>query len=135
MNPKQFLLIGGAVLVLIAILGFVGIIGPTPDKSIFGATWWFDNAENWAHLVIGIAGVISAYILPDMLQKYLTLALALVALFFGVYSLLSYTTFLGANLENPADSILHLAVGVWALYAAMMGKKATTPVAGAMMQK
>jgi hypothetical protein len=37
MNPRQFLIVGGAVLVLVGVLGFVGVIGPTPSDSIFGA--------------------------------------------------------------------------------------------------
>jgi len=35
MNPKQFLQIGGIILVLVGILGFF-VIGPTPEKSLFG---------------------------------------------------------------------------------------------------
>jgi ABC-type Fe3+-siderophore transport system permease subunit len=46
-NPKQFLTIGGAVLLLVGILGFIGIIGPDAN-SIFGSAWYFDNAENIA---------------------------------------------------------------------------------------
>lgn len=118
MNPKQFLLVGGAALVLIAILGFVGVIGPTSEKSIFGANWWFDNGENWAHLVIGVAGLISAFLLPGHLQHALVIILGIVGIIVGLWSLVLSPNFLGANLENPADSVLHLAVGIWALWAA-----------------
>ena len=117
MNPKQFLLVGGAVLVLVGILGLVGVIGPTPDKSIFGATWWFDSAENWAHLVLGIVGVLAAFVLPASLQKSLVLLLGIVGVLVGLYSLVIGAQFLGANLENPADTILHIVVGAWALWA------------------
>src|SRR5689334_22568069 len=116
MTPKQFLTIGGAILVLVAILGFVGVIGPTADKSIFGSAWYFDNAENWAHLVIGVVGLIAAYTTGESVQKSLTIAVGVVALFFGVYNFFS-TSFLGANLESPADLILHLVVGIWAIWA------------------
>ena len=40
-------------------------------------------------------------------------------LFFAIYSAFVSTTFLGANLGNPADTVLHLAVGIWALWAGM----------------
>ena len=119
MNPKQFLMIGGAVLVLVGVLGFIGVLGPTADKSIFGATWWFDNSENWAHLLLGVVGIIAAFVLPMMLRKQLVLVLGVVGLLVGVYSLLVSNAFLGANLENPADTILHLVVGGWALWASM----------------
>jgi len=124
LTPKQFLLIGGPVLVLVAILGFVGVIGPTTDKSLFGSTWWFDDGENWAHLALGVVGFAAAFILPMNLQRPLVMVLGVVGVFFGVYNLFS-TSFPGTNLENPADTILHFAVGAWAL-AASIPKPAMT---------
>ena len=115
MTPKSFLLVGGIVLLLVGILGMVGVIGPTADDSLFGASWWFDAGENWAHLIIGIVGLIAAFVLPASGQKPLVMILGIVALLVGLYSLFISESFLGANLENPADSILHLAVGVWAM--------------------
>lgn len=117
MNPKQFLLIGGIILVLVAILGFIKVIGPTSDQSIFGYAWWFDNAENWAHLVLGVVALLAAYVLGANLQRPLVMILGIVGVLVGLYSLFGYKMFLGANLENPLDSILHLAVGAWALAA------------------
>ncbi len=122
MNSKQFLLIGGAILVLVAVLGFFGIIGPTPEQSVFGPAWWFDNGENWAHLIIGVAGLIAAFALPGNLQKILVLVLGLIGVLVGLYSLIISTNLFGANLENPLDTILHLAVGAWALLAAKSKK-------------
>ncbi len=118
MNAKQWLILGGAALILLGVLGFIGVIGPTPAESIFGATWYFDNAENWAHLVLGIVGMICAFILPTMLQKYLVVLLGVVGVFFGVYSAFVSNTFAAANLESPADTLLHLVVGIWAFIAA-----------------
>lgn len=122
MNPKQFLLIGGAVLVLVGILGFVGVIGPTPEASLFKDAWWFDNAENWAHTILGLAGLIAAFVLPAAARKGLVLLLGVIGVGFGIYNLFS-TQFMAANLESPADTILHFAVGVWALVAGMMPEK------------
>ena len=116
MNPKQFLQVGGAVLVVVGILGFF-LIGPTAEASIFGSSWWFDNGENYAHLIIGIVGLIAASMLSASSQKSLVMLLGVVGIVVGIYSIFSQN-FLGANLENPADTILHLAVGAWALYAA-----------------
>lgn len=115
-NPKQFLLIGGAVLVLVGILGFVGVIGPTADDSIFGDPWWFDNGENWAHTIIGAVGIVAAFAFPAGAQRGLVLLLGVVGVLVGVYSIFT-EEFLGSNLENPADTLLHLAVGAWALLA------------------
>ena len=130
MNPNQFLKIGGAILAVVGVLGFMGLIGPTSDASIFGSAWWFDNAENWAHLVLGIVGVAAAYVLSANYQKMLVMVLGVVGVLIGLYSLVGYNMFLGANLENPLDSLLHLAVGGWALWAwrkggSMMSSSAT----------
>ena len=124
MNSKQFLILGGAVLVLIAVLGMLGIIGPTAEQSIFGVNWWFDGTENGAHLVLGIVALIAAFVLPAGLQKPLVILVALFALVVGIYSGVVSTMFLGANLENPLDTVLHVGVGIWGLLAALMGKDA-----------
>ncbi len=118
MNPKQFLQIGGVVLVLVGILGFVGVIGPTSD-SLFGEAWWFDNGENWAHLLLGVVGIIASFLFPAGAQKILVLILGVVGVLIGLYSLVNPGNFLGANLENPADTLLHILVGAWALWAAL----------------
>lgn len=117
MHSKQFLTLGGIVLVLVAILGFVGPIGPSASNSIFGSFWWFDNGENWAHLVLGVVALIAAVALSPKLQKPLVQLVGVLALFFAVYNLFG-TMFLGASLESPADLVLHLVIGVWALWSA-----------------
>ena len=123
MNPKQFLTVGGAVLLLVGILGYIGVIGPTADKSLFGTFWYFDNAENLAHTVIGIVGLAAAFIFQANLQKMLVMLLGILGVVVGFYSLVLGSMLLGANLENPADTVLHLIVGAWALYAALVGGK------------
>lgn len=127
-TPKQFLRIGGVVLLLVSILGFIGIIGPTAADSIFGATWYFDNAENWAHLVLGVVALISAFVLPAGYQKPLVMVLGVVGILVGLYSMFISQTFLGAGLQNPADSLLHLAVGAWALWASTRKESGAMPM-------
>lgn len=118
MNPKQFLLVGGIVLLAVGILGMVGVLGPTPEQSIiFHGSWWFDTPENIAHTVLGIAALLAAYLISSSAQKGLTILVGLLALFFAAYGGM-YGMFGSATLENPADTILHLVVGVWALWAA-----------------
>ncbi len=116
-------MIGGGVLVLVAVLGFFGIIGPTAGQSVFGSAWWFDNSENWAHLVVGGFALVAAIVMPGNLRKALVMTLGMVAILVGLYSLIVSTSLFGANLENPLDTVLHLAIGAWALLAARSGKK------------
>jgi len=127
MHSKQFLTLGGAVLVVVALLGFVGIIGPSASDSVFGQFWWFDNGENWAHLVLGVVALAAAFLLSAKLQKVLVQIVGVVGLFFALYNVFS-TSFLGANLESPADLILHFAVGVWALWSARGSKGTAAPM-------
>ena len=124
MNPKQFLMVGGVVLVVVGLAGFFGLIGPTAESSLFGSGWWFDNTENWAHLVLGVAALAIAYTLGSSLQSLVTLLVGLLGVLVGLWSLLGSTNFYGAHLENPADTLLHLAVGAWALWAWWSAKKA-----------
>ena len=113
-NPKNFLMYGGWVLVVVGILGFF-LIGPTSDKSVFGDVWYFDNAENWAHLVLGVVALLLVYAVKnDDLNKWVTILVGLFALIATISGFLN-PNFLGANLENPLDNILHLVVGAWAL--------------------
>ncbi len=122
-TPEGFLKIGGIVLVLVGVLGLF-LIGPTAEQSVFGAAWWFDNGENGAHLLIGVVALVLAFAVQNAdLNKWVTVAAGALALFFGIYSLFVGPSFLGSNLENPADTILHVVVGVWALYAGFAGKK------------
>ena len=129
-TPNGFLKIGGVVLVLVALLGFFHVLGPTADASIFGSTWWFDNGENWAHLILGVVGLIAAFTLSASMQKGLVMLLGVVGVLVAVYNLFS-TNLLGANLESPMDLILHLVVGAWALYASL--KKPAMMVSGPAM--
>lgn len=120
LTPKGFLQVGGIVLLVVGILGYVGIIGPTPDSSLFGSFWYFDNAENLAHTVLGIVALVAAYALKDeKMQKNLVMLVGVIALLVGVWNFFS-TMLLGAELQRPMDLILHLVVGVWGLKASMV---------------
>lgn len=121
-NPKSFLKIGGWTLILLAVLGFIGITGPTPSQSIFGSYWWFDNAENWTHLVLGIIAVAGAYSLSESLQRPLVSVVGIVGILVGLYGFMFSSMLLGASLENPSDNLLHVIVGGWAVWSAYAAK-------------
>ncbi len=123
-TPKGFLTYGGAVLLLLGIVGFLGIFTAANYPA-----FWLDNGENVAHVALGIIALAIVFVpgLNSMFEPYyrwIVILLGIVALFFAAYGLVvagdtsGANTFGLANLENPADNILHLVVGVWALYAA-----------------
>ena len=120
---------GGVVLVVVGLAGFFGILGPTPESSLFGSGWYFDNGENWAHTILGVVALMVAFALPAGLQAGVTLLVGVVGLLVGIWGFLlpaGSPNFYGANLENPLDNILHLAVGLWAVISWRGAKKMTS---------
>ncbi len=121
MNPKQFLQLGGVILVL---LGIVGFLVPS-----IGTLLVFTMAENVAHTVLGIVALVLAPLPLADLKKWVVVLVGLVALYFAVAGFMvagqAVPNYYGvAQLDNPVDNILHLVVGIWALAAAFMGKEA-----------
>jgi len=120
LNPKQFLLVGGIILLALGIVGFLGVFSDT--KSAF----YLDQGENVAHTGLGVIAIAASFLLTGaMLQKWLVAVVGVTALFFAVYGFMVAgstppNTFGISNLESPADDILHLVVGIWALAAAFL---------------
>jgi uncharacterized membrane protein HdeD (DUF308 family) len=120
--PRLFLIYGGAVLLLLGIVGYLGIFS---EES---TPWfWLDPGENLAHTVLGIVALAAVYVpgLNDALRPYyrwIVILVGVIALFFAVYGFIQAgaaepNTFGLANLENPSDNLLHLVVGIVALAA------------------
>lgn len=112
MTPKQFLIIGGIVLILLGVFGFL-FPNPLGDISILH----FDIYENFTHTILGIAAIIFAFALPNIGRWWITLLVGITGLLFGILGLAligqSFPNLGGANLENPVDNVIHLAVGIW----------------------
>ena len=119
MNPKQFLQIGGAILLVLGIFGYF-----VPD--VLSGMLTFGPAENGAHVVLGIVALVLAPLPIGDLKKWVVVLVGLVALFFAVAGFIVAANpplnFYGlANLEM-LDNVIHAVVGVWALLAAFGGK-------------
>jgi uncharacterized membrane protein HdeD (DUF308 family) len=127
---RLFLIYGGAVLLLLGIVGYLGIFSETRTPW-----FWLDSGENLAHTFLGIVALAAVFVpgLNSLLRPYYRLIVALVgvlALFFAAYGFLNAggaepNTFGVANLENPSDNVLHLVVGVVALIAAWLPSSET----------
>ena len=127
MYPRLFLTVGGAVLLLLGIVGYLNVFTESGTPA-----FWLDNGENLAHTVLGIVALAAVFVpgLNTALAPYYRPIVGLVgaiALFFAVYGFLqpagtaaSPNTFGVSNLENPSDNLLHLVVGIVAVAAAWM---------------
>ena len=119
MNPKQFLQVGGVILLALGVIGYF-------MPNLLGDALWFDSAENVAHTVLGIVALVLAPLPLGSLKKWIVVLVGLVALFFGIMGFLAAgnpaPNFYGiTNLENPLDNVVHIVVGIWALLAAFKG--------------
>ncbi|KKW48180.1 MAG: hypothetical protein UY99_C0010G0013 [Parcubacteria group bacterium GW2011_GWA1_59_11] len=117
MTPFRFLAAAGPLLVLVGVLGFF-LIGPTPERSVLGSAWWFGTLENWVHIFAGVLALLAAYFFDKDLMRYAVMAGGVAAVLLGLYGLLISERLLGMDLENPADTVLHFVLGIWALASA-----------------
>ena len=120
LRPTNVLKVGGAVLVL---LGLIGLAGITSGWDFFN----LDMGENVGHIALGVVGLAVAFGTSDeRIHRGLVIVLAVTGLAFGIGGFLlpsggalvngAFKTpnFFGlANLEDPSDNILHLVVGLW----------------------
>lgn len=127
-TPRGFLIVGGAVLLVLGLLGFVVL--KDPSLSFF----WLDNSENYAHILLGVVALAAVFVpgLNTALEPYyrwIVILVGVIALFFGVYGFLlpagspaAPNTFGLSNLEL-GDNLLHLVVAAWAFLAAFWGQQ------------
>lgn len=141
-TSTSFLRYGGIVLLVLGIAGFLGI----PGLSIFALT----TGENIAHVALGIVGLAAGYgVANASLHRLLTVVVFATALIFGIWGFLlqsggAFTApatfanpnFYGlANLENPADNLLHLFVAVWSGFTLWRERSATSAAAQPMTSR
>jgi len=124
LSPTGFLKIGGAILVA---LGLIGLTGVTNNVAFFN----LDSGENVAHIFLGVVALVAAFGIPNpQAHRILVAVVAITGLFFGIYGFVlpagdeMHRNFYGlANLESPADNLLHLVVGIWAAAAAYANRQ------------
>lgn len=131
--PTLFLKVGGAVLLLLGIVGFIGVFN---NVSFFN----LDTGENLAHTVLGIGALGFGFFVKDQtINRWLVVIVGALGLLTGVWGFfLANGDFMGghfahpnfyglANLENPADNLLHLLVGLVALLAVYFNRPVMAP--------
>lgn len=129
LTTRGFLMYGGLILLLLGLVGFVTF-------NTANSTFYLTPGENFAHVGLGLIALAILYV-PGLsatfepYHRWIVILLGIVALFFAAYGLLVMSqpplnTFGLANLEI-VDSVIHLVVGGWALYAAWRPATAMQP--------
>lgn len=136
MYPRLFLSAGGSVLLLLGVVGYANVFTEAGSPS-----FWLDGTENLVHTVLGLialgalfAAGRGAAVAPH--HRWIVGLIALVGLFFGVCGFVlpagssAHPNLFGvANLENPADNLLHLVIGI-AAAAALLVKPVSERTSG-----
>ncbi len=123
MKLKTVLIVTGIFFILLGILGFVRVLGPTSQESIFGELWWLDKTENWSHLVVGLVSVIFGLFAQDSGKKIWGWLYGILLVVVSIYSIIT-SHLLKVNLEVPVEEVLYFTIGDIVLWATVNSNKA-----------
>jgi hypothetical protein len=119
-NPKNLLLFAGTGAVILSLLGYLGILGPTPERSIFGEFWWLDNNQNTLHFVAGLGSIISAMLLSKPRQEGVVWFLSIISIIWAIYSFIANHLLVGSPL-NSIEEILYFTMGNLGIFVLTFG--------------
>jgi hypothetical protein len=125
--PRLYLTAGGSILLLVGTVGYLNVFTESGSP-----TFWLDGGENFAHTFAGIVALAAVFV-PGLNRalaphyRALVGLIGAIALFFAAYGYFApagsssqLNTFGVANLENPAETLLHLVIGGAAIASAFM---------------
>lgn len=124
MYSKQFLTYGGVILVAAGILGLIGVLGPTAERSIFSSGWFFNSAESWLNIIFGAIALLVGFSLSDESRKWTASIIAILAVLGGLGELFLPSTFasiMASSSTSVVTALFYLAFGAWGLWASMSG--------------
>jgi hypothetical protein len=111
---RIFLATYGIAMLVIALLGYVGLLGPTSARSIFHQFWWYTQDMSLAYGIIGLIALVGAYFFSYFFQLILVLLVSLPGLAAGLLFISQVSLAAQAN-TSAGDALLHLAQGVGVL--------------------
>jgi len=113
---KNFLIWIGYIGIILGILGFIHVLGPTPQNSIFGSYWWMSSQINLIYIIGGIVSLFTAYVLSESIVQIVTYGIAILAFFGGLYGLFWAPAVFSVPLEGVIGNLITFLIGVWALW-------------------
>jgi CHASE2 domain-containing sensor protein len=117
MTPYHYLKFGGLLLIILAVLGGAGILGPTATQSVFGTAWWLDYSEIIIYLVLGIVDVIVANKARSLYQYRMVTILGFLSLLMAGHTYIVGGQVVWAEFQIPGDLIFFIVFGVWGVAA------------------
>lgn len=115
-TSRNFLIAVGYILIILGILGFIRVLGPSPDKSIFGSFFWMDSRLNLLFIVTGVISFFTAYVFADTMINFLAFGIGTVAFFVGLYGLLWASRIFTLPLAGPIGNLIILIIGIWGIW-------------------
>ncbi len=100
----------GLFLLILAALGFFGVLGPTADESALHNLWWLDDEQNLIHLAAGLACFGFARWMPDEAKEGLCWIFGLAGVMVAIASLF-LDRLTHANVERPIETVLYFTLG------------------------
>ena len=117
MKIKQFLMWVGWILLVLGVLGYV-------LPNIWGASLNFSAGENLSHLLLGLVTLAVAYWAKDAdLKRWYVILIGVLALYYATFGWLVSPNYYGYATLEQTDNIIHILIGVWALWAVWGNKK------------
>lgn len=116
MTIKQYFSTQSLLLIILVVLGFIGVLGPDSQSSIFGQSWWLDYYELALLITMALAGLIITRTTTDGQQRIIAMFWAFLTWLIGTHAFVVQAPLLNANLESPGDVVLFLFLSFSLLY-------------------
>lgn len=115
MTTYHYLKFGGLILVVLAVLGAAGILGPTADQSIFGQGWWMGYSEIVIYGLLGIADMVVAHKASSLIQYRMVLIIGFLSLLMAGHTFIVRQPVVWAEFQIPGDLTFFLFFAIWGI--------------------
>jgi len=115
MCPSEYARVAGTGLLVLALLGFGFLLGPTVEQSLLGEIWWLDISEVIFYAVLGVA-LLNASFMAAERERPIVLFSGWFLFFLSIWGFFVSETVYGMHIETT-QSLLYLVLWAWSLFA------------------